>query len=48
MREPLAIECNHFIECVRENKRPLTDGRNGLAVVRVLEAAQESLKAKKV
>ena len=48
MREPLSIECNHFIECVRENKCPLTDGRNGLAVVRVLEAAQKSLKAGEV
>ncbi|CAG0948083.1 myo-inositol 2-dehydrogenase / D-chiro-inositol 1-dehydrogenase [Anaerolineae bacterium] len=41
--EPLRNECAHFVECVRENKRPRTDGENGLRVIRVLEAAQESL-----
>ena len=43
MSEPLRNECAHFVECVREGKRPRTDGENGLRVVRVLEAAQESL-----
>ncbi len=43
MTEPLRNECAHFVECVRENKTPRTDGENGLRVVRVLEAAQESL-----
>ena len=43
MTEPLRIECLHFAECVREGKRPQTDGSNGLQVVRVLEAAQASL-----
>lgn len=43
MSEPLRNECAHFIECVREGKRPRTDGENGLRVIRVLEAAQESL-----
>ncbi|OPZ20867.1 MAG: Glucose--fructose oxidoreductase precursor [candidate division BRC1 bacterium ADurb.BinA364] len=42
--EPLAVECRHFLECIRENKTPLSDGENGLAVVRVLEAANESLR----
>lgn len=41
--EPLKIECQHFIECVVQRKRPLTDGRNGLKVVEVIEAAQRSL-----
>lgn len=41
--EPLRNECAHFIECVAEGKQPRTDGRNGLRVVRVLEAAQRSL-----
>ena len=41
--EPLRNECAHFVECVRENKRPRTDGENGLRVIRVLEATQESL-----
>lgn len=43
MTEPLRNECAHFVECIRENKMPRTDGENGLRVVRVLEAAQESL-----
>ncbi len=43
MTEPLRNECAHFIECIREGKHPRTDGENGLRVVRVLEAAQESL-----
>ena len=43
MVEPLAREVRHFIECVSEGKRPLTDGHSALRVVRVLEAAQKSL-----
>jgi predicted dehydrogenase len=41
--EPLKAECEHFIDCVRNGKKPKTDGRNGLGVVRVLEAADQSL-----
>lgn len=44
MQEPLRIECNHFVECIRTGQRPRTDARNGLSVVRLLEAAQISLK----
>jgi predicted dehydrogenase len=44
MTEPLRLECQHFIDCVREGKRPVSDGVDGLRVVKVLEAAQESLK----
>jgi predicted dehydrogenase len=44
-REPLAIECEHFVECVREGKTPRSDGANGFRVVRVLEALQASLDA---
>ncbi len=43
LREPLKIECQHFLDCIKENKKPLTDGEDGLRVLRVLEAAQESL-----
>jgi predicted dehydrogenase len=43
MREPLSLECQHFVDCVAEGKTPLTDGANGLAVLRVLAAAQQSL-----
>lgn len=41
--EPLAAECQHFVDCVRDGTTPLTDGRSGLQVVRALEAAQRSL-----
>lgn len=43
MREPLYLECQHFVDCVQKGKTPLTDGENGLAVLRVLAAAQQSL-----
>ena len=44
-REPLKIECEHFIECVREGRTPVSDGRSGLRVVRVLEGLQARLDA---
>jgi predicted dehydrogenase len=43
MREPLAVECQHFVACIRDGKTPLTDGQNGLVVLRVLAAGQQSL-----
>lgn len=46
MTEPLAIECRHFVECIAEGgKTPRTDGEDGLRVVRVLDAAQRSLRS---
>jgi predicted dehydrogenase len=42
-REPLRVECEHFVECIREGKRPRSDGESGLRVVRVLEELQHSL-----
>jgi predicted dehydrogenase len=45
MQEPLKFECTHFVECVRDRKKPLTDGLDGLRVVKVLDAAQRSLKS---
>lgn len=44
MREPLQAECAHFVDCVRTGKRPLTDGENGLRVLRVLAAGEQSLR----
>lgn len=41
--EPLKSECSAFIDCISQRLVPVTDGRNGLDVVRVLEAAQQSL-----
>jgi predicted dehydrogenase len=43
--EPLRIECEHFVECVRDGRTPRSDGESGLRVVRVLEALQQSLDA---
>ncbi len=43
--EPLRVECEHFVECVAEGRRPRSDGESGLRVVRVLERLQESLDA---
>ncbi|MBT4482055.1 MAG: Gfo/Idh/MocA family oxidoreductase [Candidatus Latescibacteria bacterium] len=45
MREPLKCECEHFIECIEQGCSPRSDGRNGLIVTHVLEAAQRSLKS---
>lgn len=42
--EPLRLECRHFLDCVRERKQPRSDGEDGLMVVRVLEAAEHSLR----
>ena len=42
--EPLKSELANFVECVVEDRTPKTDGRNGLEVVRVIEAADISLR----
>jgi predicted dehydrogenase len=44
-REPLRLECEHFVECVRTGATPVSDGRSGLRVVRVLEGLQARLDA---
>ena len=41
--EPLRLECEHFLACIREGKQPLTDGASALRVLKVLEACQASL-----
>ena len=41
--EPLRTECEHFLSCVRSRNTPVSDGEDGLRVVRVLEAASRSL-----
>lgn len=42
--EPLRQECEHFLSCIAENKRPLTDAKAATAVVRTLEAIDRSMK----
>ncbi len=43
--EPLRAQCAHFIDCVENNKKPLTDARMGLDMLYVFKAMNESLKA---
>jgi predicted dehydrogenase len=42
--EPLRTECEHFIDCIENDKTPRSDGQDGLRVVKVLEAGSESLR----
>jgi UDP-2-acetamido-3-amino-2,3-dideoxy-glucuronate N-acetyltransferase len=41
--EPLRAECEHFIDCLRNRKQPLTTGEEGVRVLQVLQACQRSL-----
>lgn len=41
--EPLREECQHFLDCIANRSAPLSDGVNGLQVLKVLDAAQHSL-----
>ena len=42
--EPLAVQDQHFVDCIASGTRPSVDGSSGLAVVQVLECAQISLR----
>jgi predicted dehydrogenase len=44
VREPLAVEVEHFLECILDGRTPRTDARHARAVVNILEAAETSLK----
>jgi predicted dehydrogenase len=46
MVEPLRAEAEHFIQCIESREGPKTGGREGVAVVKILAAAQKSLKEK--
>ena len=41
--EPLRLECQHFLDCVQSRSTPLTDGKEGWQVLRVLKACQHAL-----
>jgi predicted dehydrogenase len=42
--EPLKVECQHFLDSIRNGTAPLSDGKQGLELVQVLEASSKSLK----
>jgi len=42
--EPLNLACRHFIDCIETNSAPISGGRHGLEMIRVLEGASASLK----
>jgi UDP-2-acetamido-3-amino-2,3-dideoxy-glucuronate N-acetyltransferase len=42
-QEPLSMECEHFLQCIATGETPLTDGREGLRVLRILNASQRSM-----
>ncbi len=44
--EALKLESEYFVDCILNNKTPINDGQAGLRVVKMLEAANESLKNK--
>ncbi len=41
--EPLMLECQHFVDCIKTRRTPKTDGADGWRVLQVLEASQRSL-----
>ena len=42
--EALTEETGYFLQCLMENKKPFNDGVNGLRIVRILEAADKSIR----
>ena len=42
--EPLKTECQHFLDCINQGTTPMTDGGQGLELIRILEASSQSLK----
>lgn len=45
MREPLQAECDEFLDCITQGRRPVADGYLGVAVVRTLEAIDRSMQS---
>jgi len=42
--EPLRVECEHFLDCIKSGEKSDSDGRDGLNVIKILEASSKSLK----
>jgi predicted dehydrogenase len=43
--EPLLVQNRHFLDCIDSGEKPFVDGEKGLAVVRVLQAAEDALRS---
>ena len=44
--EALRAETAYFVKCIEENRKPFNDGEAGLRVVRILEAADHSIRSR--
>jgi predicted dehydrogenase len=44
--EALKAECEYFIACIQDDKQPFNDGQAGLKVVKMLEAADKSIRGR--
>ena len=44
--EALKVEVNYFLDCIEKNEQPMNDGAAGVRIVRMLQAAHQSLKQK--
>lgn len=42
--QPLKLECQHFLDCLETRQQPISNGWNGVAVVEILEKAQEAMR----
>jgi predicted dehydrogenase len=42
--EPLKVETGHFLDCIRNRIQPISNGEQGMELVRILEASSKSLK----
>jgi UDP-2-acetamido-3-amino-2,3-dideoxy-glucuronate N-acetyltransferase len=43
-QEPLRAECQHFLDCVKSRTTPVSDGKEGLRVLTVLDACQRAIR----
>jgi len=44
LTEPLSLECRHFVNCIESRSQPLSNGKQGLDVVRIVERIEEAMK----
>lgn len=44
-REPLSRMAEHFVTCVKSGQQPMSDGKSGVRIVKILDAAQRSIKS---